>query len=103
VKVGRRLPIQRLLPFAAFVKVDVLNLSKADLVVLAKRLAARGIPLVANRVDTREVFDWTRDAGCSLFQGRYVCQPHIVSGGAVAGHTTHLPVVGAQSAAPDDG
>ena len=84
-----------LLPFAAFVKVDVRNLPKADLVMLAKRLAARGIPLVANRVETREVFDWARDAGCSLFQGRYFCQPYIVSGGAVAGHATHLRLLSA--------
>jgi EAL and modified HD-GYP domain-containing signal transduction protein len=86
---------ESLLPFAAFVKVDALNLPKPDLEVLSKRLAARGIPLVAKKVETREIFEWARHAGCSLFQGRYFCQPHIVSGGAVTGHATHLRLLSA--------
>jgi len=86
---------EALLPFAAFVKVNVLNLPQADVVLLANRLAARGLPLVAEKVDTREIFDWTRAAGCSLFQGRYFCQPRVLSGGAVGAHTTHLRLLSA--------
>ncbi len=86
---------EALLAFAAFVKVDVVNVPKADVLLLAKRLVALGLPLVAKKVETREVFDWTRDAGCSLFQGHYFCRPQGQSGGAVVTHTSHLRLLSA--------
>ena len=40
---------EALLAFAAFVKVDVVNVPKADVLLLAKRLVALGLPLVAKK------------------------------------------------------
>ena len=44
-------PAEALLPYAAFVKVDVTSLAKPDVRLLAARLAARGLPLVAQKVE----------------------------------------------------
>ncbi len=86
---------ETLLPFAAFAKTDVRKLSRADVADLARRLAPRGVPLVAKNVDTRAVFEWTREAGCSLFQGYYFCTPETRSGGALTTHLTHLRLLSA--------
>jgi EAL and modified HD-GYP domain-containing signal transduction protein len=88
-------PLESLLPFASFVKVDVTKLTKPDVVALAKRLADRGLPLVAQRVETHDAFDWTREAGCTLFQGRYICEPQAYSGGGVATQVAHLRLLSA--------
>lgn len=86
---------EALLPFAAFVKVDVTRLGRSDVVALARRLADRGLPLVAQRVETHDAFNWTRDAGCTLFQGRYICEPQAHSGGGVATQAAHLRLLSA--------
>jgi EAL domain-containing protein (putative c-di-GMP-specific phosphodiesterase class I) len=71
------------------------SLPKDDVVVLARRLATQGLPLVAEKVETREVFDWTREAGCSLFQGYDFWRPQPHSGGAVITHASHLRLLSA--------
>jgi c-di-GMP-related signal transduction protein len=88
-------PAEALLPYAAFVKVDVTSLAKPDVRLLAARLPARGLPLVAQKVETREAFEWTRDAGCSFFQGRYLCQPQTRSGSSLGGDGAHLRLLSA--------
>jgi EAL and modified HD-GYP domain-containing signal transduction protein len=86
---------EALLPFAAFAKTDVRKRSTAEVADLARRLAPRGVPLVAKNVDTRSVFEWTREAGCTLFQGYYFCRPETRSGGALSAHHTHLRLLSA--------
>lgn len=88
-------PAEALLAFASFVKVDVTKLTKPDVVTLAKRVADRGLPLVAQRVETHEAFQWTREAGCTLFQGRYICEPQSYSRGGVATQVAHLRLLSA--------
>jgi EAL and modified HD-GYP domain-containing signal transduction protein len=50
---------------------------------------------VAEKVETREVFDWTREAGCSLFQGYYFCRPQTRSGSALTTNLTHFRLLSA--------
>jgi len=88
-------PAEALLSFASFVKVDVMKLQRSDVATLAKRLADRGLPLVAQHVATHEMFEWTREAGCTLFQGRYICQPQAHTGGGVATQSAHLRLLSA--------
>jgi EAL and modified HD-GYP domain-containing signal transduction protein len=88
-------PAESLLSFASFVKVDVTTLTKPEVVTLAKRLADRGLPLVAQRVETHETFDWAREAGCTLFQGRYICEPQGYSGGTIGNQAAHLRLLSA--------
>jgi EAL and modified HD-GYP domain-containing signal transduction protein len=86
---------EALLPFAAFAKTDVRSVSRTDVAALAERLAPRGVPLVAKNVDTPAVFEWTREAGCTLFQGYYFCRPEMRSRGALPAHHTHLRLLAA--------
>ena len=74
---------EALLPHVAFVKVDVLN-TRPDMVdALSARLSRAGVRMVAEKVETREVFERTRAAGYTLFQGYYFCRPVIQSGAAL--------------------
>jgi EAL and modified HD-GYP domain-containing signal transduction protein len=86
---------EALLRLAAFVEIDVRKFSRADVIGLARSLAARRLPLVAKNVDTRDVFEWAREAGCTFFQGYYFCTPETRSGGALSVHATHLRLLSA--------
>jgi c-di-GMP phosphodiesterase len=70
---------EQLLPYAAFVKLDVLTLSTAELAEHAPRLIARGATLVAEKVETPEMLAETQALGCALFQGYYFCRPHTMA------------------------
>lgn len=85
-----------LLPYVSHVKVDTLALTRETVAALARRLASSGITLVAEKVETRDVFEWSRDAGCGLFQGHYFRRPEMRSGGAVPGRqASHLRLLAA--------
>lgn len=63
------------LPFAKYVKVDVLATPEDELAPLAARLLPRGLQLVAEKVETVEAFEFAKAAGCSFFQGYFFCKP----------------------------
>jgi c-di-GMP-related signal transduction protein len=87
---------ERLLPYARFVKVDVLSTTPEDRAALARRLLPRGIRLLAEKVETHEMFGATRDEGYSLFQGYYFCRPATFRTGALpAAKLSHLRVLAA--------
>jgi EAL and modified HD-GYP domain-containing signal transduction protein len=89
-------PAEALLPFVSHVKADTLAMSREAFTALVRRLSPKGIAVVAEKVETREVFEWTRDAGCSLFQGHYFRRPEMRSGSVVpSGHVTHLRLLSA--------
>jgi EAL and modified HD-GYP domain-containing signal transduction protein len=74
---------ETLLPHVAFVKVDVLTTPPDAVRTLAARLTDAGVRLLAEKVESRDVFECTRSAGYSLFQGFYFCRPVIQSGAAL--------------------
>lgn len=74
---------EALVPLARFVKLDVLTLPPDDLLPTTTRLLAAGVTVVAEKVETVEVFERARTAGCSLFQGYYFCRPVTFSGRAL--------------------
>lgn len=76
-------PAEVLLPHVAFVKVDVLSTPADKIETLAARLKPSGVRLLAEKVESREVFERTRSAGYSLFQGFYFCRPVIQHGAAL--------------------
>jgi c-di-GMP-related signal transduction protein len=89
-------PAEALLPFVSHVKVDTLVMARADVTSLVRRLAPAGVTIVAEKVETREVFEWARDAGCGLFQGHYFRRPEMRSGGMIPGRqVTHLRLLAA--------
>jgi EAL and modified HD-GYP domain-containing signal transduction protein len=73
-----------LMPFAQFVKLDVLALSAVDLKTTAQQCLDLGLTVVAEKVETFEAFEETRAAGCTLFQGYHFCQPVNFSGRSLA-------------------
>jgi c-di-GMP phosphodiesterase len=87
---------EALLPYARFVKVDVLQNTVAETRALVGRLSARGIRLLAEKVENHEVFEETRKEGYSLFQGYYFCRPKTLTGRTVpARHLAQLRLMSA--------
>ena len=87
---------EALLPYARYVKVDVLQHAPAQMRALVERLVARGIRVVAEKVETQEMFDETRQLGYSLFQGYYFCKPKTLTARAVpARQLAYLQLVSA--------
>lgn len=66
---------EALLPYVTFVKLDVLGTAPSVWQPLASRLASPSVRVIAERVETVEVMDLARQAGCTLFQGYYFCRP----------------------------
>lgn len=76
-------PAEALLPFARFVKLDVLALSPEAVRDTAARALAQGVTVIAEKVETHEAFAMARAAGCSLFQGYYFSRPATFSARAL--------------------
>ncbi|MGE0363305.1 MAG: EAL and HDOD domain-containing protein [Vicinamibacterales bacterium] len=70
---------EALLPFARFVKLDVLSLPRDVAAAHAPRLLGRGLTLLAEKVETPEMLADARALGCTLFQGYYFCRPHTLA------------------------
>jgi c-di-GMP-related signal transduction protein len=98
-------PAEALLPFVSYVKMDTLVMTRADVTGLVRRLSPSGVTVIAEKVETHDVFEWARDAGCGLFQGHYFRKPETRSGGMVPGRqVTYLRAAGGvESAVTDDG
>lgn len=76
-----------LLELADYIKLDVLVTPVDELPTLAARLRQE-FPqtwLLAEKVETREVFDRCARMGLSLFQGYFFARPTILSGGDISG------------------
>ena len=68
-----------LLPFATFVKLDVLATPPSELKAVVPDLLRRGVSVIAEKVETASAYEMARAAGCSLFQGYYFCRPQTLS------------------------
>src|SRR5439155_9993074 len=66
---------EALVPWVRYIKIDVLQTPKAEWASIAKRFAARKIRMIAEKVETLDVADVTREAGYDYFQGYYFCRP----------------------------
>jgi EAL and modified HD-GYP domain-containing signal transduction protein len=76
-------PAEALLPYASFVKVDMLDTAGDAARTLADRLRPSGVTLLAEKVESREILQGARDAGYSLFQGFFFCKPIITVGASI--------------------
>lgn len=87
---------EALMPYARFVKVDVLTTPLPMQLALATYLAPSGVRLIAEHVETVEVFESARQAGYTLFQGHYFCRPKMCSAAAVrARHVAYVQLLSA--------
>src|SRR6185436_4777249 len=82
---------EQLMPYVSFVKIDVQLTDMALVLELPKKYKPWHVAMVAEKVETREVFEATRKAGYTLFQGYYFCRPIISTGTTLpARHVTYL-------------
>jgi EAL and modified HD-GYP domain-containing signal transduction protein len=65
----------RLLPFADIVKVDFVATDAARQAAIAAEMRRRGIRLLAEKVESREQFDFAMRLGYHYFQGYFFCKP----------------------------
>jgi len=69
----------RLLPYADIVKVDFLATSAARQAAIAADMRRRGVRLVAEKIETREQFDFASQLGYHYFQGYFFCKPQMLT------------------------
>ncbi|WP_339642438.1 HDOD domain-containing protein [uncultured Porticoccus sp.] len=69
-----------LLEFAHIVKLDVLANPLQETLDLIKELKPYNLTILAEKVETHEMFELFRDAGCELFQGFFFSKPNTVKG-----------------------
>ncbi len=74
---------EELLELASVVKIDLLALTREEVVELAARCSAHDVLLLAEKVETAEQLQWARDAGFRLFQGYVIERPAQVRGHAL--------------------
>jgi EAL and modified HD-GYP domain-containing signal transduction protein len=72
-----------LLRFASIVKLDVLGKTAAEIEPAVVRLKARGLTVLAERVETAEMLHACEAMGCVLFQGYVFSRPETLDGRAV--------------------
>lgn len=83
-----------LLKLADIIKVDFLQSSKAEIEALVNRLNRRNLILLAEKVETHELFAYAKQRGFSLFQGFFFSKPEIVTGKAILPlKTTYLQLM----------
>jgi len=74
-----------LVELADIIKVDFLSTEKTEQKALVDRYAPRGIHLVAEKVETREVLQEAMQMGYTYFQGYFFSKPTIISAKEVPG------------------
>ncbi len=72
-----------LLHFVDIVKVDVLALKKTQIERFAKVFIPRKITMLAEKVETHEMYQFCKDLGYELFQGYFLSRPQIIEGQAM--------------------
>ncbi len=72
--------LEPLVKLADIIKLDVLEVSPEDVERAVELLRPYGVALLAERVETHEVFRRCRDLGFDYFQGYFFARPEIVAG-----------------------
>ena len=66
--------------FADIIKVDILDVGAKALIKHTAKLKAKGILLLAEKVETQDQFDYCKKLGFDLFQGYFFAKPKIIQG-----------------------
>ncbi|ALK95712.1 diguanylate phosphodiesterase [Massilia sp. WF1] len=72
--------LQKLLPLARFVKLDLRTTAQPTLAALVARLHGMGKTVVADKVETREEYQACLELGIDYFQGYYFAHPSVLGG-----------------------
>lgn len=74
-----------LIGLADLIKIDVLANSPEEIRALLLRLQPYNVTLLAEKVETQEMFESCKQLGFQLFQGYFLARPQIVKGRALQG------------------
>lgn len=66
--------------FADIIKVDILDVGAKALIQHTAKLKAKGIRLLAEKVETEAQFEYCKKLGFDLFQGYFFAKPKIIQG-----------------------
>lgn len=83
--------LEPLLRRADAVKLDIVRLGQHETLAELERLRGTNVAVMAEGIDSEDVFEVFRDAGVALFQGLFYERPNLVSGaGLPVGHGAAL-------------
>ncbi len=81
---------EALLPYSDYIKIDFLVTKGEERSEVVRRFAARGIHMLAEKVESYEDFRDGLAAGYEYFQGYFFCKPEMVTGKDVSALKTSL-------------
>ncbi|KTD62247.1 EAL and HDOD domain-containing protein [Legionella spiritensis] len=82
--------LEPLIDMANIIKIDVLNLSKEDVLKQLSHLQHFKGRLLAEKVETRRQFAHCKELGFDLFQGYFFNHPDVILGQKISENKTHL-------------
>ncbi len=75
--------LKRFLPYSFLVKLDVLQIDRATISENVKILRQHGVKLLAEKVESKSMFEFCKMQGFDYFQGYFFCKPEIMRGKSV--------------------
>ncbi|WP_019894994.1 EAL and HDOD domain-containing protein [Hydrogenovibrio halophilus] len=87
--------------YADIIKVDILQVGPKQLKTHAARLKSQGVRLLAEKVETREQFEFCQRLGFDFYQGYFFAKPQLVQGKSLAANKLTLVQLLAQVNDPD--
>jgi EAL domain-containing protein (putative c-di-GMP-specific phosphodiesterase class I) len=86
--------IEKLLPYASYIKIDQLTQTPEQTAALVKKLERAPVKLIAERVESQENFKHCKELGFHYFQGYYFAHPeHLVAKVMNPAHVTVLQLM----------
>lgn len=80
---------ERLLEIADLVKIEIQSLPRCEQETRVNTWRARGLKLLAEKVETQDEFEWARRAGYDYFQGYFFAKPAMVRGRQIPVNKLH--------------
>jgi c-di-GMP-related signal transduction protein len=80
---------ERLLDVADLIKVEVQSMPRPEQKILVRSCKARGLEILAEKVETHEEFEWARQAGYDYFQGYFFARPVTMRGRQIPADKLH--------------
>ncbi|MEE4356255.1 MAG: HDOD domain-containing protein [Desulfococcaceae bacterium] len=72
--------LEPLMEITDIIKIDFMQTSFREIEEIIAKLPHPNIRLLAEKVETLEVFDWAKEMGFMYFQGYFFCKPEILKG-----------------------
>ncbi|MEE8321287.1 MAG: HDOD domain-containing protein [Gammaproteobacteria bacterium] len=80
-----------LIKIADIIKIDVLSLSQDDIKHQVDILKKHDVTLLAEKIETQDIFEFCKSSGFDLYQGFFLSKPKTISGQQIS--TNRLPIL----------